>query len=188
MREVISKIIKDSILVKQNLNIKSIETAAKIIIEALRKGNKILICGNGGSAAQAQHFTAELVGRFEKERKPLPAIALTTDTSNLTAISNDYGFDEVFSRQVKALGKKGDVLFCLSTSGNSKNVFKAIQTASSLFLTVTTLLGNNGGEISTLAAHHIIISESNTARIQEAHLLIIHILCKLIEDELCRNS
>jgi len=185
VKEVIKQVILDSIKIKELINIELVEEIAKIIIDSLKNNGKLLICGNGGSAAQAQHFSAELIGRFEKERKSLPAISLTTDTSNLTAIGNDYGFDKIFSRQVEALGSSNDVLFCLSTSGNSENIIQAINVASNKSIKIITLLGKDGGKITQLPGSHIIINAQNTARIQETHILIIHILCKLIEDELC---
>ncbi|MBI5066072.1 SIS domain-containing protein [Candidatus Woesearchaeota archaeon] len=193
MEERIAGLINDSIETKKLLVPSEISTAAKVLITALKNKHKVLICGNGGSASQAQHFSAELVGRFEKERTALPAIALTTDTSIITAVGNDYGFEKVFSRQVEALGQQGDVLITLSTSGNSKNIIAAIETALNKKMEVINLLGKDGGIIakfdweseliSATQTQNIIIPSSNTARIQESHLLIIHILCKLIEDE-----
>lgn len=159
-----------------------IENAAKILIDAIKGGNKILVCGNGGSAAQAQHFSAELVGRFEAERNAMPAISLTTDTSNITALGNDYGFDYVFKRQVEALGKDGDVLFCLSTSGNSKNLIDAIPEARRKNMRVINLLGKDGGKMKGLGDLDLIVDSNNTARIQECHLLTIHMLAKILED------
>lgn len=161
--------------------IPKINNLTKIIISAFKKEKKLLICGNGGSAADAQHFASELIGRYEKERSSFPAIALTTDTSAITSISNDFGFDNVFSRQIEGLGKPGDVLIVISTSGNSKNLIKAIETAKKNNIQCVALLGNQGGLISEMVDLKIIISSKRTCRIQEMHGLIIHIICGLIE-------
>jgi D-sedoheptulose 7-phosphate isomerase len=161
-----------------------IARAAALMSECLRAGGKILACGNGGSAGDAQHFAAELVGRFEREREELAAIALTTDSSILTAVGNDYGFDEIFSKQVRALGKPGDVLFAISTSGNSKNVVAAIEAAQSRNLTVVGMTGRDGGHVrGLLRPLDILLNvESNvTARVQEVHLLTLHCLCDAID-------
>ena len=163
--------------------IEVISKSALVIIDSLKNGGKILICGNGGSAADSQHFAAELVGRFKKDRKPLPAIALTTDTSILTAWSNDYSFDTVFSRQIQALGNKNDVLFAITTSGNSKNIIEAVKIAKEMGIFTISLTGNNGGIIKEIADISIIVPSSDTARIQQAHSVIIHILCNIIENE-----
>lgn len=151
------------------------------LTNVLQAGGKLLICGNGGSAADAQHFAAELVGRFERERRGLPAIALTTDTSNLTAIGNDYGFERVFSRQVEALANPDDLLVGISTSGNSENVLLAIETAKAIGCTTCGLTGRDGGSIAGVVDLNINIPVQRTARVQEAHLTILHILCELIE-------
>jgi len=156
------------------------EMAGKLI-GTLSRGGKILICGNGGSAADSQHFAAELVGRFEKERRGLPAIALTTDTSILTAIGNDYGFDRVFSRQVEALATPTDLLIGISTSGNSENVLQAIAAAKEIGCVTCGLTGRDGGKIAGAVDLNINIPVQRTARAQEAHLTILHILCELIE-------
>ena len=158
--------------------------AAMLIVAALKNGNKVLACGNGGSAADSQHFAAELVGRFEKERVALPAIALTTDSSILTAVANDYAFDEIFARQVLALGNSGDILLAISTSGNSPNVLKAIEVAHAKNMAVIALTGKNGGKISEVLNNNDIllnVSHSRTARIQEVHLTIIHALCGSVD-------
>lgn len=160
-----------------------IEDAGKIIVDALQNGNKILICGNGGSAADSQHFAAELAGRFEKERKPLAGIALTTDTSNLTAIGNDYGFDNVFSRQISAIGRSGDVLVAISTSGNSKNILLAVENALSIGMNVVGLSGRDGGVMKNLPIKNVIVSSQKTSRIQECHILIIHIWCGMVDEK-----
>jgi D-sedoheptulose 7-phosphate isomerase len=148
--------------------------AAQELIAAIESGNKILICGNGGSAADAQHFAAELIGRFETERASFPAIALTTDSSALTAIGNDYGFEHVFSRQVEGLGRKGDLLIVISTSGNSPNIHKAVQKAASRGMKTIGLLGRDGGGIKSEVDCPVIVSHARTARIQEAHSFILH--------------
>ncbi|WP_456449632.1 D-sedoheptulose 7-phosphate isomerase [Hydrogenimonas sp.] len=160
-----------------------IYTAGVIVTEALQAGNKVLLCGNGGSAADAQHIAAELTGRFKIERRPLPAIALTTDTSALTAIGNDYGFDQIFSRQVAALAKEGDVLVGISTSGNSPNVVYALETAKNFGCKTIGLSGKGGGEMNNVCDLNIIVPSDDTARIQEMHILIGHILCQLVDNE-----
>jgi D-sedoheptulose 7-phosphate isomerase len=158
--------------------------AGQALAEALRGGHKALACGNGGSAADAQHFAAELVGRFERERRGLPAIALTVDTSALTAIGNDYGFDVVFSRQVEALGNPGDALLAISTSGNSKNVIEAIGAAHRKGLFVIALTGKDGGAIGRMLRpgdFHLNVAHPRTMRVQEIHLLALHSLCEVVD-------
>ena len=159
----------------------SVAECALLLIHALQKGHKILTMGNGGSAADAQHFAAEMVGRFLMERKALPAIALTTDTSILTAVGNDYGFDNVFKRQVEALAEPGDVLIGISTSGNSTNIKRAFEVGTEVGAKTIGLLGRDGGEIASKTDFNLTVSSLETPRIQEAHLVIIHILCDLIE-------
>ncbi len=161
-----------------------IAEAIDLMFAALSNGNRILACGNGGSAADCQHFAAELVGRFERERLPLPALALSTDSSILTAVGNDYGFDQVFAKQVQAFGQSGDVLLAISTSGNSANVVAAIESALERDMRVVALTGNGGGAIARLltdADVHICVPHDRTARIQEVHLLIVHCLCDGID-------
>lgn len=161
-----------------------IAAAIEIVTGSLINNGKILACGNGGSAADAQHFAAELVGRFEAERQELAAIALTTDTSILTAIGNDYGFNQIFSRQVRAFGHAGDVLLAISTSGNSANVIEAIQAAHDADMRVIALTGRGGGLIGELLRDddiHLCVPADRTARIQETHLLIVHCLCDGID-------
>ncbi len=161
--------------------------AIDLMFMALSQGNKILACGNGGSAAYCQHFAAELVGRFEKERLALPAIALNTDTSILTAVGNDYGYREVFSRQVAALGQSGDVLLAISTSGDSANVLSAIEAAKERDVRIVALTGRGGGQITDALGEgdiHICVPHERTARIQEVHLLAIHCLCDGIDTAL----
>ena len=159
----------------------AIAEVAQRLVAVLKKGGKILICGNGGSAADSQHFAAELVGRFEKERRGLRAIALSTDTSCLTAIGNDYGFAQVFARQVEALAAPADVLFGISTSGHSENVLRAIAAAKNLGCLTCGLTGRDGGPIAAAVDLNLNVPVQRTARIQEAHLTILHILCELIE-------
>ena len=158
-------------------------TAAMIIKETLKANGKILLFGNGGSAADAQHIAAEFTGRFEKERKPLGAIALTTDTSALSAIGNDYGFDKIFTRQLEALAKEGDCIIAISTSGNSKNVINAVLKAKEMGCKTIGFLGKDGGELKKLCDVSIVIPSKRTARIQEMHILIGHILCYLVDLE-----
>ncbi len=152
-----------------------------LIGKRLKNGNKLLICGNGGSAADAQHFAAEIVGRFELERKGLPAIALTTDTSILTAVGNDYGFEYIFSRQVEALGEKGDILIGISTSGNSENVINAVLKGKEMGLFTAGFLGKDGGKLKNLVDFPFIVESEVTARIQEVHLTLEHTLCKIVD-------
>ncbi len=158
-----------------------IAEAVAMIAATFSAGNKLLIMGNGGSAADAQHFAAEMVGRFMLERRPLPAIALTTDTSALTAIGNDYGFDTIFSRQVEALAAAGDMVIGISTSGNSANIALALQSARSIGCRTIALLGKGGGSINGLVDLPIVVPSAVTPRIQEGHITIIHILCDLLE-------
>jgi D-sedoheptulose 7-phosphate isomerase len=173
----------DSIAVKQEAEKILPEQVARGIVamtDCLRSGGKVMACGNGGSAADAQHFAAELIGRFERERQELAAIALTTDTSILTAVGNDYSYDEIFSKQVRGLGKKGDILMGISTSGNSKNVVNAIEAAKKMGIKIIALTGNGGGKIATLLDAddiHLCAPSSRTARIQETHLVLLHALC-----------
>lgn len=162
----------------------SIALAAGVLVEAFSAGHKLLVMGNGGSAADSQHFAAELVGRFRLERRALPAIALTTDTSALTAIGNDYGFERIFSRQVEALAKPGDVVVGISTSGNSDNISQALQSARSAGCRTIALLGRDGGAIRNMVDIPLVIPSQSTPRIQEGHITVIHILCDLLEQAL----
>jgi D-sedoheptulose 7-phosphate isomerase len=159
-------------------------TVAERLAQCLRVGNKILLCGNGGSAGDCQHLAAEFTGRFCDERAPLAALALTTDTSALTCIGNDYGFDHVFSRQVQALGRPGDCLIGISTSGRSVNVMRAMAVARDRGLSTIGLLGRDGGDLASLCDLAVVVPGSDTARIQEAHLFIEHALCALVEHAL----
>jgi phosphoheptose isomerase len=169
----------------------SIAAAASVMIRALKAGNKILSCGNGGSAGDAQHFSSELLNRFEMERPGLPAMALTTDSSTLTSIANDYAYREIFSKQVLALGREGDVLLAISTSGNSDNVAAAIHAAHERLMPVIALTGKDGGEIAGILGERDIevrVPSDSTARIQESHLVVIHCLCDLIDQHLFGNA
>ncbi|MBV2123212.1 MAG: phosphoheptose isomerase [Candidatus Thiodiazotropha sp. (ex Ctena orbiculata)] len=164
-----------------------IAEAARLVFDRLLEGNKILSCGNGGSAGDAQHFSSEMLNRYERERPGLPAIALTTDSSTVTSISNDYDFSLIFSRQVEALGQPNDLLLAISTSGNSSNVNHAVQSAHEREMAVVALTGKDGGELAKLLAPgdvEIRVPSSVTARIQEVHLLIIHCLCDLVDQQL----
>ena len=164
----------------ENIGI-NIEIAAKICIDSLKKGNKILIFGNGGSAADAQHIAAEIVGRYKVERKGLPAIALTTDTSVLTSIGNDFGFEHLFDRQVQALANKNDVLIGISTGGTSKNVISALKLGKSNGCKVIGFSGKSGGDFNNICDINLVVASEDTPRIQEIHILIGHIICHLID-------
>jgi D-sedoheptulose 7-phosphate isomerase len=188
MKEIIRKAITDSIETKKKVHdtmVPLIEESGNMLISALKSGKKILVCGNGGSASQAQHFVAEIVVRYEKERGPLPAISLTVDTSILTAGGNDYGFENVFARQVEALGNEGDVLVGITTSGNSPNVIHAFESAKKKGMKTICLNGKDGGNINKrLVDMNLIVLSNSTARIQEAHITIIHVWCQMIDGEL----
>ena len=181
----VARVLRDTAAAHERMAAKAaaVAGAAAAILNALKHGGSVLVFGNGGSAADAQHFAAELVGRFETERRGWPAIALTTDTSALTAIGNDYGFDRVFARQLEALGKKGDVAIGISTSGNSPNVLRALEAANDRGL-ITIALTGRGGKAASIAAHHIGVDEDRTARVQEVHATVLHVICELIEKEL----
>ncbi|MCK4401097.1 D-sedoheptulose 7-phosphate isomerase [bacterium] len=187
MHKHIIEILEESITVKQDIIARQIDVIVKIvnsIADVLSSGGKLLVFGNGGSAADAQHMAAELVGRFELERSALPAIALTTDSSVITSISNDYSFNEIFSRQIEALGTQKDIALGISTSGNSENVLAGIRKAKSMELTTIGFSGGEGGELSKIADLCFIAPSSSTPRIQEAHITVIHIICKLVEEKL----
>ena len=185
MQKKIIKLLKESIEVKNKVlenNVKDIEKLASAMLETIKSGHKILLFGNGGSAADSLHIAAELVGRFKKERKALPAIALTANISILTALGNDYNFDYIFERQVEALGNKGDMAIGISTSGSSKNVAAGILKASSMGIKTAALTGEKKGALCKAADICVRVPSSNTPRIQEAHIAIGHIVCELIED------
>ncbi|HEY6231658.1 MAG TPA: D-sedoheptulose 7-phosphate isomerase [Pyrinomonadaceae bacterium] len=160
-----------------------IEAAGRVICEALLAGNKILLCGNGGSAADAQHIAAELVGRYEKERRAFPAVSLTTDTSSLTALSNDYGYDEVFARQVAALAVPGDVLIAISTSGSSVSIVKAADQARALGCRTIALSGCSGEPLSSHCDLALVVPSDRTSRVQEAHITIGHLWCEMVDNQ-----
>ncbi len=164
--------------------IPNIETASEMLTDTLKKGNKVLLCGNGGSAADAQHIAAELTGRYKSERKGLPGIALTTDTSALTAIGNDYGYERVFDRQVEALANEGDLLIGISTSGNSANVLSALKTAKARGCTTIGFSGHTGGAMNEICDINLVVPSDDTPRIQEMHILFGHTLCQIVDNEL----
>jgi D-sedoheptulose 7-phosphate isomerase len=161
--------------------------AASTIVNAVRAGGKVLVFGNGGSAADAQHVATELVGRLERERAPIAAVALTTDTSLLTAVANDYSFDRVFARQIEALGRRGDVALAISTSGGSTNVLAGVDAAHRGGLTVVAFTGRDGGELGRVADVHVNVPEKETARAQEVHRTLLHLLCELVEGDLAED-
>jgi D-sedoheptulose 7-phosphate isomerase len=187
MIERIRQIARESLEVKRaffDANAEAVVRAAEMIIASVRGGGKVLVFGNGGSAADAQHIAAELVNRLNYDHPPIPAIALTTDSSILTSIGNDSSFDKVFERQVRALGRKGDVALAISTSGNSPNVLRAVETAREIGVTTIALAGRDGGKLGTLAELALVVNADSTQRIQETHITIAHILCELVEDAL----
>ena len=186
--ERIRRLAHESIVAKQRFfdeSASDIARAAQMIIEAMRAGGKLLIFGNGGSAADAQHIAAELAFKMGRERSALPALALTTDTSLLTAISNDRSFDFVFARQIQSVGRKGDIALAISTSGNSPNMVEAVKQARSMEIKTIGLLGAGGGQVAPLVDLPLVVPHRDTPRIQEVHITVGHIICQLIEDELC---
>jgi len=190
MEELIIKAFEESADVKLSFvkkNLKTIVSVVDLIVEAFHEGNKVMLFGNGGSAADAQHIAAELVGRFERERRGLPALALTTDTSILTAIGNDFHFDQVFSRQIEALARPGDLVIGLSTSGNSPNVLEAVRVAKERGIKTIALAGKDGGKLSRQADIAIVVPSQNTARIQEVHITVGHIICAAVDTFLAPN-
>jgi D-sedoheptulose 7-phosphate isomerase len=182
---VLNKCLQEHINVAKKLKnlLPQIEKAGSLCVNSLKNGGKIIFCGNGGSAADSQHIATELIGRFKKDRNPLSAISLTTDTSALTSIGNDYGFDYIFSRQLEAIGKKEDILIAISTSGNSINVINSIKSAKKIGEKVIILTGKDGGIIKNFGDVNIIIPSNNIPRIQEMHILIGHMICDYIEKE-----
>jgi D-sedoheptulose 7-phosphate isomerase len=183
--------IQESIAVKEQLaaaTAQLIADAARLIVTSMQNGGKLIVFGNGGSAADAQHLSAELVGRYRRDRKALPAIALTTDSSALTSISNDYGFDTVFSRQLEGLGKSGDVALAISTSGNSPNVLGAVSLAEKMGIATIALTGKSGGKLRGIVDVCLTVPSDSTPRIQEAHSLIIHILSGVVENAMIGDS
>ncbi len=187
MKKRIEEILNESIRSHQEFLNKDVDTLVKIsnlIISSVKSGKKLIVFGNGGSAADSQHIVAELVGRFKKERRPIAAISLTTNTSTITALSNDYGYGSSFKRQLEALGSSGDVALGISTSGNSENIYEALKSAMKLGLKVVTMTGLGGGRISKLADIALKVPSENTPRIQELHITAGHIICELVEEGL----
>lgn len=184
MKDIIEKALEESLQVKETFirsHVKAIVDVAETIAAAFINDRKLLICGNGGSAADAQHIASEFVNRYLLERPPLPAVALTTDTSTITSIANDYAFDDVYAKQVKALGLEGDVLLAISTSGESENVLRAVRAAKAQGLYTVGLTGKDGGKLAPLTDISLVVRSDVTARIQEAHILAEHILCRLVD-------
>jgi len=187
----ISRSFEESIKAKKDFftpeNIALIERAALMVVESFKAGGKLITAGNGGSAADAQHMAAELVNRFEIERPPLPALAVTTDTSNITSIGNDYSFEQIFSKQIRALGRDKDVLMAISTSGASPNITMAVETARSMGMKVIALTGRGGGELAARADIVLNVEAERTCRVQEVHITICHILCEIVDCMLFKN-
>ncbi|MCD6093985.1 MAG: D-sedoheptulose 7-phosphate isomerase [Candidatus Omnitrophica bacterium] len=183
----VKTILQESITVKERLKEKCytdlISKIVDLAVECLKNKGKIMLCGNGGSAADTQHLAAEFVNRFKKERVPLPALALTTDTSIITSIANDYSYSEIFTKQILALGKKEDILIAISTSGNAENVLAAVETAKQIGIKTIALTGKDGGGLKEVADICLIVPSNDTARIQEAHITIGHIICETVEEE-----
>ena len=191
MKKAIEDIINSSIETKKRLiesELNNIEKAVRLIEDCILKGGKLLLFGNGGSAADSQHIAAEFVGRFRMERKALPALALTTNTSTLTALANDYGYDISFKRQLEAFGNKGDVALAISTSGNAKNVIEAAKGAKEKGIKTVALTGKGGGALAKLCDISIIVKSKDTARIQETHILIGHIIAEILESDLFKEE
>ena len=193
MREDIVKRIEENISVKKSILsdthlIDTIERAATVVVNAIENGNKVIFCGNGGSAADSQHLAAELIGKFYFNRHSLPAISLTVNTSIITAIGNDFGFDKAFARQLEGIGKAGDVLIGLSTSGNSENLVEAFRLAKEIGISTIAFTGESGGILRNLADILINVPSNDTPRIQEAHIMVGHIICELVEKEFVVNS
>jgi len=190
MKQRINEVLDEQIYNLQKLGesdyAETIEEISKTIVESMKKGGKLLIAGNGGSAADSQHFAAEIVGRFVLERKGYPAIALTTDTSILTAVGNDYGYDMIFSRQIEALGNENDVFIGISTSGNSRNIINAINVAKDKKMYVIGMTGKDGGAMKDICDKCLILNYKSTARTQEHHIMSIHLICEYVEAEMKR--
>jgi len=187
MKNIVCERLEESILVKKNILqnqklILSIEQLANIMVDCIKGEGKVILCGNGGSASDALHFAGEIVGRFQRERKPWPAIVLNADVAAMTAIANDYGYSEIFSRQTEAYARQGDLFIGISTSGNSENVCRAIETAKKKGLITAALLGSDGGKIGKMVQYPLIIDCDIAARVQESHITIIHILCEMTEN------
>lgn len=184
MQEIVKQVLKESIRVKETFvrgNLAPLISLSERIANSFTADRKLMLCGNGGSAADAQHLAAEFVNRYNLERPPLPALALTTDTSVITSIANDYSFDQLFAKQIKALGVKGDLLLVLSTSGNSPNILEAVKAASGLGIYTAGLLGGDGGKLGRLVDLPLIVDSQATPRVQEAHILAGHLICHLVD-------
>ncbi|MEM7828534.1 MAG: D-sedoheptulose 7-phosphate isomerase [Candidatus Aenigmatarchaeota archaeon] len=191
LADIIHKAFDESARLKREFSMQNQEKILKValvIAESFRKGNKLLLFGNGGSASDAQHIASEFVNRFKIERNPLPAIALTTDTSIITSIGNDYRFEDIFSRQIKAIGKEGDIAIAISTSGNSLNVIEGVRAARSMNITTVALTGRDGGELAKIVDFPLIVNSFDTPRIQEVHITTGHILCELVDKVLFEMS
>ena len=191
MKEIITKNYKESIYCKEAFfkqNLQMIIQSAELVADTFKAGNKLLICGNGGSSADAQHLAAEFVNRFMIERPPLPAVALSTDTSIITSIGNDYTFDQVFSKQIKAIGKEGDVLLAISTSGDSKNIILAVKVARDMGIKTIGLTGKGGGKMAKMVDILLNVDSDVTARIQEVHITAGHIICELVDHILFQEA
>ena len=187
MKDFILKAFSDSAAIKQQFareHADRIATVAQLLVTAFRAGHKVLLFGNGGSATDAAHIAAEFVGRYKRERAPLPAIALATDIAAITCIANDYGFDELFARQVRAHGQKGDIAIAISTSGNSPNVLKGVAAARECGMMTVAWTGGTGGKLAGLVDHPFVVPSTVTARIQESHITLGHVLCELVEETL----
>jgi D-sedoheptulose 7-phosphate isomerase len=187
MKERAIKAFEESAAVKQQFvrdHADRIEQVVKLVATAFREGHKVLLFGNGGSATDAAHIAAEFVGRYHRERAPLPAIALATDIAAITCIANDYGYDELFARQIRAHGQKGDVAVAISTSGNSPNVLKGVEAARAVGLTTIAWTGGSGGKLAGMVDHPFVVPSKVTARIQESHITLGHVLCELVEEQL----
>lgn len=191
MEDLILKVFEESAAVKLSFvrkNIKTIVSVVDLIVEAFHEGNKVMLFGNGGSAADAQHIAAEFVNRFMIERPPLPALALTTDTSVITSIGNDYNYDQIFLKQIKALGKEGDIAWGISTSGNSPNVIKALKEAKKMGLKTVGMTGKDGGKIAKSVDYLLNVESDVTARIQETHITVSHVICQLVDIKLFNHT
>ncbi len=181
--EILQQQSENLLLIRESNYTEMVSEAINLQLDSLKNGGKVLIAGNGGSAADAQHFAGEFVGRFLKERKGLPAISLTTDTSVLTCIANDYGYDQAIARQIEALGKPGDVFIGISTSGNSENIINGIKEAHALGMKVVGLLGKDGGKIKDMCDIAIVVPLNETPRVQEIHTMTVHMMCEMIEEK-----
>ena len=193
MNKLICERIEDSVKLKQSLLedkklLEAVTNLADEMASCLKNGGKLVLCGNGGSASDALHFAGEIVGRFQRERNPWPAVVLNSDVATMTAIANDYGYDEAFARQARGHVKTGDVFVGISTSGNSENVLRSVKTAEEMGAVTAALLGRDGGKIGKLVKYPIIVRGDVTARVQECHIMLIHILCELVEDQLTGNE